>query len=61
MYVCICQAVSDGEVREAVGTGACSMHELSDQLGVGQCCGRCRPHVEALLQETLIQAADAGS
>lgn len=41
MYVCICNAVTDGEIREAVHGGASSMDALGEQLGVATCCGRC--------------------
>jgi bacterioferritin-associated ferredoxin len=53
MYICVCQAVSDQQIRIAVCKGACSMRDLCKDLGVATRCGRCRSHAEALLQETL--------
>lgn len=41
MYVCVCKAVNDRQIREAYENGACSMRLLNQQLGVGSCCGRC--------------------
>jgi bacterioferritin-associated ferredoxin len=41
VYVCICSAVTDRQVREAVDSGASSLGELQMHLPVGACCGRC--------------------
>lgn len=49
MYVCICNGVTDREIREAVAAGADSLDALRDQLGVASCCGSCRCTAEALL------------
>lgn len=43
MYVCVCNAVTDRDIRAAYCDGACSMRELRDRLGVAGCCGRCAP------------------
>ena len=42
MYVCICNAVTDSEIAQAVGNGAVTMAHLEDTLLVGTCCGKCR-------------------
>jgi bacterioferritin-associated ferredoxin len=60
MYVCICNAVTEREVRDCVRGGVCSVDELSMQLGVGAGCGRCRPSAEELLREGA-READAGA
>jgi bacterioferritin-associated ferredoxin len=41
LYVCVCSAVTDTQIRHAIGEGACSMRELRQQLGVAAECGRC--------------------
>ena len=41
MYVCICMAVTDSEVRAARRDGACTLDELKDGLGVATGCGQC--------------------
>lgn len=51
MYVCICQGVTDRQIREAVEDGASTMRHLRKELGVAACCGRCAPHAKALLDE----------
>lgn len=42
MYVCICAAVSDRQIDDAVRSGARSLDQLCMQLGVGAGCGCCR-------------------
>ena len=41
MYVCICTAVTDKDIRKAVDRGACSLSDVQNELPVGACCGRC--------------------
>jgi bacterioferritin-associated ferredoxin len=53
MYVCICAAVSDRQIKEAVREGACSLDHLAACLGVGTGCGCCRE----MAQEILIEEA----
>lgn len=58
MYVCVCHAVTDGKIREAVSDGLCgTMRELRMHLGVSSCCGKCAPHAHQVLRETLTIAA----
>ena len=56
MYVCVCNAVTDSEIRSAVKLGVRSMTDLSATLGVATCCGRCTDCARSVLAETL--AAD---
>ena len=51
MYICICNAITERDVRECVRRGCCSMDQLSVELGVGSCCGRCRPVAKEILDE----------
>lgn len=51
MYVCICNAVTDREIRRAREAGVESLSELSETLGVASCCGSCAEHAEAILSE----------
>jgi bacterioferritin-associated ferredoxin len=51
MYVCICNAITERQVRECVRSGASSVEELAITLGVGAGCGRCRDCAAGLLQE----------
>jgi bacterioferritin-associated ferredoxin len=51
MYVCVCQAVTESQVREAVQGGVQSMRGLREQLGVASECGRCAKCAHGILKE----------
>ena len=51
MYICICNAVTERAVRECARNGACSLEQLSFELGVGSGCGRCRDYASKLLRD----------
>ncbi|HEY9544584.1 MAG TPA: bacterioferritin-associated ferredoxin [Solimonas sp.] len=56
MFVCVCKAVSDRQIRRAVREdGVTSLRELAKLHGVGTGCGKCVPHARALLGETLAE------
>ena len=50
MYVCICNAVTDGQITTALKSGCEDVAELSQRLGVGTCCGSCLPTAEELVE-----------
>ena len=50
MYVCICNAVTERQVRECASEGACSVEDLASSLGVGAGCGRCRDCAAEILK-----------
>lgn len=41
MFICICNAITERQVKAAVAAGAHSMSDLQAQLGVASCCGCC--------------------
>jgi bacterioferritin-associated ferredoxin len=53
MYVCICRAVTDREIRSAVAEGARTLHGLRKELGCTGQCGKCKPQVRAILDEVV--------
>ncbi len=53
MYVCICNAVTERDIGSAVADGCCSLRELREQLGVGDCCGRCTGCARDVLKHSL--------
>jgi bacterioferritin-associated ferredoxin len=57
MYVCVCRAVTDGEIRAAVDQGVRTMRELRQGLGVASQCGKCGQCALRLLRQD--QAEDA--
>ncbi|QOW19824.1 bacterioferritin-associated ferredoxin [Lysobacter ciconiae] len=52
MYVCICNGITDHEIRQAAEAGCDSMAELTMRTGAGSCCGSCVDMASELLEET---------
>jgi bacterioferritin-associated ferredoxin len=50
MYVCICNAVTEREIRGAADLGCSTLAELSRDLGVATCCGKCAPQARNILR-----------
>jgi bacterioferritin-associated ferredoxin len=59
VYICICNAVTEGQVRECARGGTCSLEELANALGVGAGCGRCRDCAAQVLAEARNETAVA--
>lgn len=51
MYVCICNAVTERQIRQAVELGAESLRDLADCLNVGTNCGKCHNETCRILHE----------
>ena len=51
MYICICNAVTERQVRECAAQGVCSLEQLAGCLGVGSGCGRCRAAAAEILTD----------
>ena len=49
MIVCVCNNISDREIRKAIELGLTSMDELNRDLGVATCCGQCASYAEEVL------------
>ncbi len=52
MYVCICNAVTDKQIRRAAARGVDSVYELREHLGVASNCGSCVDQAQSILNET---------
>jgi bacterioferritin-associated ferredoxin len=53
MIVCVCKAVSDRQIRAAARDGATCVRDLSRELGLGTCCGKCVPEARKTLATSL--------
>src|SRR5450756_1391411 len=51
MYVCVCHAVTDRDIRKAVDRGARSLFDVQNELPVGSCCGSCEDTAESVVHE----------
>jgi len=61
MIICVCKAVSDRHIRAAAANGATCMRDLTRELGVGTCCGKCVPDARAALSSCLSQRNESAS
>jgi bacterioferritin-associated ferredoxin len=52
MYVCICNAVTEKQIRRAAASGVDNIYELREHLGVAANCGSCADHAQSILNET---------
>jgi bacterioferritin-associated ferredoxin len=61
MYVCICNAVTEDDVRGCVAAGACSTKEVRATFGMQPGCGTCTRRLCALVSEgrTATELVDA--
>lgn len=55
MYVCICRAISERQIREVVHRGASSLDEVKCYLPVASCCGCCEDTARELVQTEIQQ------
>ena len=51
MYICICKAVTERQVREAIAGGCTTVGHLRAELGLGACCGKCAPEAKAMVSQ----------
>ncbi|NNM00413.1 MAG: bacterioferritin [Gammaproteobacteria bacterium] len=49
MYVCVCNAVTENDIENAVREGITDMPALERVLNVSTCCGCCRETAEACI------------
>jgi bacterioferritin-associated ferredoxin len=50
MYVCLCQAVTNTTVHQAIEAGATTTRKVGESCGAGMVCGRCRRNVRAMIR-----------
>ncbi len=57
MYICICNGVTDTQIKEQVSAGAASLADLQASLGVATCCGCCADAASAYLPGSALDDA----
>lgn len=59
MYICLCNAVTDHDIRREAADGVRSFSELQARTGCSDCCGCCeqvaRVTLAAAVEHTMIQ------
>ena len=61
MYVCLCNAITDHEIRQAAELGVVDLQGLKEGLGVATCCGACESSACEILREELKNTTPAES
>jgi bacterioferritin-associated ferredoxin len=51
MYICVCKAVTDTQIKKAIDNGLCTRRQLFESFGVGGDCGKCNRQIKELLDE----------
>lgn len=57
MIICVCKAVGERAVREAIRSGARSVADLAEATGASTDCGTCAEHLFGLIAEELTPPA----
>ncbi len=52
MFVCICNAVRESDIHQAVKDGACNLRDLARVTGCTTRCGKCAPTVMEVLRNS---------
>ena len=52
MFVCLCNGITESQIRAAASTGLCTLEELTEHLGVASQCGQCGDMAQAVLEES---------
>ncbi len=55
MYVCLCNGITERDIRQAATAGCRSMAELTMRTGCGAGCGSCIETASRLLEETVAE------
>ncbi|HUH30443.1 MAG TPA: (2Fe-2S)-binding protein [Rhodanobacter sp.] len=55
MYICMCNAVTDHDIRREVAGGVQSFAQLQARTGCSDCCGCCESEARATLEQAVDQ------
>jgi len=53
MYVCLCKAVTDRQIRESIAGGAASFADIRRELGVATQCGKCSQMARTIIETSV--------
>ncbi len=59
MYVCVCNAVTETDIKQAVDNGANCLQHLKTELGVSASCGSCACDAKRCLSKALQEQVNA--
>ena len=58
MYICVCNAVNDRQIKKALDEGISSIRDLRAHFGFESCCGKCTCYMRDQLIEHLKSTND---
>ena len=62
MYICLCNALTDGDLRPHTTGGACSVSMVYQACGCQPQCGKCVPFVRQMLRQAAeVEGKSAGA
>ena len=61
MYICVCNAVTDSDVRTAVDDGVRNLKQLRKATGCANTCGRCEEMAITTLEDMLAEKMEIQS
>lgn len=56
MYVCLCQGITDKDIRDAINSGCSSYKEVREALNIATQCGKCGCLAKQITKETIVEA-----
>jgi bacterioferritin-associated ferredoxin len=56
MYVCLCNRITDRQVRTQAAGGNCTLGSVHNSLGIAPKCGKCLPMMRDIVREHKGQA-----
>ena len=59
MYICLCNGITDTQIRAAVADGQTSFPMLRRELGLASQCGKCGEMARDVFNQTLSSQSDA--
>ena len=51
MYICICNQVTEAQLRDEIDRGATTVRQLRESVGVTSQCGKCGSCVKSCIKE----------
>ncbi|MGY6277791.1 (2Fe-2S)-binding protein [Methylomonas sp. MgM2] len=55
MYVCVCKAVTDRHIVQAIDQGANTRRQVMQCTGAGGVCGKCSQSLKSLVDEQIVR------
>ena len=55
MYICVCNAVTDSDIQEAVDGGVRNLKQLTRETGCSSSCGCCKEMALEVLQQAVTE------